>query len=128
MDNTPLQRRPLAALLQGTLLLLWGVICLLMLLSAVAGLGCVVLGILSLGVDLSGVVQMQLGGEVVRTTTQKVLFTTVGAGMALTGIAFLWLHRRGYIGRALIVFALLVGLFAVIGWWTGSADILSVGG
>jgi hypothetical protein len=126
MDTNPLPRRPLAALLQGTLLLLWGVVCLFMLLSAVVGLVCVVLGILSLAVDLSGVLQMQLGGEVVRTSTQKVLFTTVGAGMALAGMVFLWLHRRGHIGRALIVFALLVALFAVVGWRTGS--VISVGG
>jgi hypothetical protein len=126
MENEPVQRQhPVVP--QLILLLLWGVICLFMLLSAIIGLVCFVLGVISLGVDLSGVLEVRLGGESVRTATQKVLFTAVGAVMAIAGIAFLWLHRRGSIGRALVVFAVLTGLFVVIGWLTGSADILSVG-
>src|SRR4051812_19717350 len=95
MENKPVQRRQLPVVLQVILLPLWGVLCGLMLLSAVIGLGCVVLGMLSLFVDLSRLLEMQLGGEPVRTTTQKVLFTAVGASMAITGITFWWLSRRG---------------------------------
>jgi hypothetical protein len=99
-----------------------------MLLSAIIGLGCVVLGMVSPFVDLSGFVELQVGGEPVRTTRQQALFTAVGAGMAITGIGFWWLRGRGHVGRALLVWAALVGLFVVIGWLTGSPNILSVGG
>jgi hypothetical protein len=127
MANKPGQRRQLPALLQIILLLFWGAISLLMLLSAVIGLGCVVLGVVSLFGDLSGVLEMQLGGEPVRTAGQKVLFTAVGAGLALAGIGFWWLYRRDHVRGALLVYAVLMVLCLVIGWRTGRADIISVG-
>jgi hypothetical protein len=107
---------------------LWGFVCFLMLVSILAGLGCVILGMISLFVDLSGALEMQLGGEVVRTTEQKVHFMEIGALMAVAGIAFWWLHWRGYVGRALIFPAILLGLFLTIWWLTGSTNIISVGG
>src|SRR5262245_60891986 len=124
MENNPIQRRRLPAVL----LPLWGLICALMLLSAIIGLGCVVLGMLSLFVDLSGFLEMQLGGESVRTTTQKVRFMAIAAVMASTGIGFWWLSRRGYVVGALICYAVLMALFLAIAWATGRADLISVGG
>jgi hypothetical protein len=128
MENQPVQRRQLPVVLQGIGLLLWGFLCALMLLSAIIGLGCVLLGMLSLFVDLSRLLDMQLGSASVRTTTQKVLFAVVGAVMASTGIGFWWLNRRGYIAGALICCTVLMGLFLAIAWATGRADVISVGG
>jgi hypothetical protein len=99
-----------------------------MLVWTLIGLGCFVLGLVSLLVDLSGVLEIQLGGESVRTTGQQILFTAVGAGMSVTGIGFWWLWRRAYTGRALLVFALLLGLVLVAAWVTGRGDLISVGG
>jgi hypothetical protein len=128
MENNPVQRRRLPVVLQVILLPLWGLICGLMLLSAIVGLGCVVLGMLSLCVDLSGFLEMQLGGESVRTTTQKVHFMALGAVMASTGIGFWWLSRRGYVVGARICYGVLMALFLAIAWATGRADVISVGG
>jgi len=127
MENNPIQRRRLPAVLQVVLLPLWGLICALMLLSAIVGLGCVLLGMLSLFVDLSGFLGMQLGGESVRTTAQKVQFMAVGAAMASTGVGFWWLSRRGSVVGALICYAALMALFLAIAWATGRADVISVG-
>ena len=128
MENKPVQRRRLPLVLQVILLLLWGLICALMLLSAIIGLGCVVLGMLSLFADLSGSVEMQLGGEPVQTTTQKVQFMAAGAVMAGAGIGFWWLSRRGNLVGALICYAVLMAVFLAIAWATGRADVISVGG
>jgi hypothetical protein len=54
MDNNPVQRRRLPVALQVILLPLWALICGIMLLSAVIGLACIVLGMISFLVDLSG--------------------------------------------------------------------------
>jgi hypothetical protein len=110
------------------LLPIWGVITGLMMLSALLGLGCVVLGALSLFVDLSGLLSMRLGGEIVRTTTQKLLFMAVGAVMALAGIGFWRLNRRGYLVSPLICLAVLLGLFLVVALVAGRGDVISVGG
>jgi hypothetical protein len=120
--------RQLPVVVQGILLVLWAIICGLMLLSAIIGLVCVVLGIVSLFVDLSGFLDLQVGGEAVKTAGQKLLFIAVGAGMATTGIAFWRLRGRGYIGGALLCYALLLGLYVVVALATGSPNILSVGG
>jgi hypothetical protein len=128
MENKPVQRRHLPVVLQVILLPLWGLLCGLMLLSAIIGLGCVVLGVLSLFVDLSRFLDMQLGGESVRTTSQKLLFAAVGAVLASTGTGFWWLSRRGYVVGALICYAVLMALLLAIVWATGRADLISVGG
>jgi hypothetical protein len=128
MENNPVQRPRLPVVLQAILLPLWGLLCGLMLLSAVVGLGCVVLGLLSLFVDLSGFLEMQLGGESIRAAAQKVQFTAVGAVMAGTGIGFWWLSRRGYVVGALICWAVLMALVLAIAWATGRADVISVSG
>jgi hypothetical protein len=128
MENNPNQRRQLPVVLQGILLTLWVLICGLMVLSAIIGLGCVVLGLLSLFVDLSGFLEMQLGGEPVRTTTQKVQFVVVGAVLASTGMGFWWLSRRGYVVGALICYGILMAVFLAIAWATGRAEVISVGG
>jgi hypothetical protein len=128
MDNKPVPRRQLPMVLQVPLLLLLGVICGFMVLAGLIGLCCVVLGLISLGVDLSGTLTIQLAGAEVRTTTQKLLFTALGAVMALAGVGFVWLARRDHLGRALILWALFLGGFALIGWLTGNTQIVSVGG
>jgi hypothetical protein len=127
MATDPLPRQPLAAIWQALLLLLWGTICFFMLVSALIGLGCLVLGLLSLIVDLSGTLTIQFGGKPVQTVAQKLLFTGVGAVMAAAGIGFLWLCRRDSIRAALVLWALLLGFLALLVWLTGSAQILSVG-
>jgi hypothetical protein len=114
-------------ILLALLSLIWALISGLMLLSAIVGLACVVLGALSLFVDLNGVLEMQLGGDSVRTTTQKVLFTAVGAVMAVTGTVFWVLRQRGYVVGALLCYAVLLGLFLVVAWTSGRADVISVG-
>jgi hypothetical protein len=128
MENKPVQRRRLPLVLQVILLLLWGLICALMLLSAIIGLGCVVLGMLSLFVDLSRFLDLQLGGESVRTTLQKIQFMAAGAVLASTGIGFWWLSRRGYVWGALICYAVLMAFVLVMAWVTGRADVISVSG
>jgi hypothetical protein len=70
---------------------------------------------------------MQLGGESVRTTIQKGQFTVVGAVMATTGIVFWVLRQRGYVVGALLCYAVLLGLFLVVAWTNGRADVISVG-
>ena len=107
---------------------LLGILCTIMALSALIGVATLVLGLLSLGVNLEGVLKMHLCGAEVHTAAQKLLFAALGAAMTLLGVGFLWLYRRGSIGLALLVFVAFLGLFAAIGWLSGSADILSAGG
>jgi hypothetical protein len=128
MDTNPVQRRQLSAVWQLILLPLSALSCMFMLVWTLIGLGCVVLGLSSLLVDLSGELEMRLGGELVRTTGEQMLFTAVGAGMAATGIGFWWLWRRAYTGRALLVCALLLGLLLIAVWVSGRGDLVSVGG
>jgi hypothetical protein len=115
---------PLQLLLQ----FLWALISLFMLLMAVVGVLCLALGALSLAVDLSRFLEMQLGGEPVRTTEQKALFAGFGAAMALTGIGFWWLRQRGSVAGALLCWAVLLGLFLAVAWTSGRGDVISVGG
>ena len=128
METKAGQRRELPLVLGLLWGLIWSFICLLMLLSAVIGLGCVVLGTVSLFVDVSGLLEMDLGGVVVRTTAQKSLFAAFGAVMAGCGIGFWWQSRRGHPVRALIFYAVLMGLFLVVGLVTGQRNVISVGG
>src|SRR5262245_433598 len=128
MSNNPVPRLRFPLALQVLWFLFLGILCGVMLLSALIGVVMLVLGLLSLGVDLGGVLKMYLGGAEVRTAAQKLLFAALGAVMTLAGIGFLWFYRRGYIGRALLVYAALMGLFLAVSWLTGRADILSVGG
>jgi hypothetical protein len=114
--------------LQALWVVFLGIIAGIMLLSALVGAVCLILGLASLGVDLSGVLKLYLGGAEVRTTAHKLLFAALGAVLTVAGIAFLWLSRRERVGRALMVFAALMGLLAAISWLAGSGNILSVGG
>jgi hypothetical protein len=129
MDNpNPVPRRQLPLVVQVPLLLLWGGICWFMVLVGLIGLSCVLLGLFSLVVDLSGVLKIRLAGQEVRAVTDKLLFTGLGAVLALVGIEFLWLARRDQAGRALLLWAQLLAVFAMLAWATGSTEILSVGG
>jgi len=128
MSNNPVSPRQPPLVLQVLWVVLLGIIAGIMVLSALAGVVCLILGLVSLGVDLSGVLKLYLGGAEVRTTAQKLLFAAVGPVMTVAGIAFLWLSRRERVGRALMVFAALLGLLAAMSWLAGSGNILSVGG
>jgi hypothetical protein len=114
-------------ILIALLSLLWSLIGGLMALLAIVGLACAVLGALSLFVDFNGVLEMQLAGEPVRTSTQQVLFTGVGAVLTITGIVFWVLRQRGYVMGALLCYAAVLGLFLVIAWMSGRADVISIG-
>jgi hypothetical protein len=128
MSNNPVSPRQPALVLQVLWAVLLGIIAGIMLLSALAGVTCLILGLVSLGADLSGVLKLYLGGAEVRTAAQKLFFAALGAVMTVAGIAFFWSSGRERVGRALMVFAALVGLFAAISWLAGSSNILSVGG
>ncbi len=128
MSNNPVSPRQRPLVLQVLWAVLLGLIAGMMLLSALGGVVCLILGLVSLGVDLSGVLKLYLGGAEVRTAAQKLLFAALGAVMTVAGIAFLWSSRRERVGRALMVFAALMGLFAAISWLAGSGNVLSVGG
>jgi hypothetical protein len=56
-----------------------------MLLSALVGLACAALGLLSLLVDLSGTLALRLGGAAISTPAQKVAFLALGLAMAGLG-------------------------------------------
>jgi hypothetical protein len=128
MEKKPGHRRDLPLVLGLLWGLIWGLICLFMVLSAVIGLGCVAFGTVSLFVDLSGLLEMALGGEVVQTTAQKILFAAFGAVMAGCGIGFWWQSRRGHPVRALIFCTVLMGLILVLGLVTGQRSVISVSG
>jgi hypothetical protein len=127
VEDTTVESRQLPWPLLLLLQILWALISLLMLLMAVIGVICLALGALSLVVDLSRFLEMQLGGEPVRTTAQKALFAGVGAVMALTGIGFWWLRQRGSVAGALICWVLLLVLFLAVAWTTGRGEVISVG-
>jgi hypothetical protein len=105
-----------------------GFLCCLMALAALCGLICLIVGGLSLFVDLSGILSMELGGETVRTTAQKAAFMGLGAAMVCLGSGFLWQYRRDSPGGALLCFVGLLVLLGAISLVTGSANILSLGG
>jgi hypothetical protein len=115
-------------LVQVFLVILWALISLLMLVFALIGLACVVLGVISMFFEPGRFLELQLGGEIVQTTTQKLLFTAVGAVMAVAGIAFWWLRQHDRIGAAVFCYLVLMALFLAISWATGRGDIVSVGG
>jgi len=125
MESNPPQRRQLPLGLRVVLLPLWWLITLLMVLSAVLGLVCVIVGVISFFVE-GGFLGMRLGGEAVQTPTQKVLFISVGAAVGVAGIGFWWLRQRGYVVGALIVYALLLAFVLAIGWFTGGSSIISL--
>ena len=108
--------------------LIWAMMSALMLLVAIIGIACVVLGVVSLFVDLGTFFDMQLGGQSVRTPTQKGLFAAVGALMAITGIGFWWLRLRGSVVGALICYGVLLGLILAVAWTYGRGDVISIGG
>jgi hypothetical protein len=77
-------------------LVLWTLLWLVMLFWAVVGPLFVVLAVVSFFVDVSPVVDLRLfGGVPVRTQRQKAVFLGLSAVMALVGIGFFWLRRRG---------------------------------
>jgi WD40 repeat protein len=106
MENKPTQPGSLPVGLRVILLPLWWLMSLLMLLVAILGLITIVVGVISLFVE-GGFAGMHLGGEAVRTTTQKLLFTAFGLALCISGIVFWWLRQRGYVVAAVIVWALL---------------------
>src|SRR5262249_13831504 len=106
MENKSTQPGSLPVGLRVILLPLWWLISLFMLLVAILGLITIAVGVISLFVE-GGFAGMHLGGEAVRTTTQKLLFTAFGLALCISGIVFWWLRQRGYVVGAVIVWALL---------------------
>jgi len=93
-------------------------------LIAICGLGFVVLALLSFAIEMSdGYWDLMLGGEPVRTATQKVLFTAVGAALVLLGGGFFWLRQRGYRKGAVLFFAITLGLCLLLGMTAGIGSI-----
>jgi hypothetical protein len=127
MDSTSTSRHPPPGCGLLTLVFLWVLISGIMGLLAMIGVASVLLGISSLFVDLSKWLDLQLCGQSVQTTAQKVQFTAVGAAMAVTGIGFWWLRQRGYVRAALLCYAVLMALFLVLGLESGRGDIIGVG-
>ncbi len=127
MANNPIPQRRLPVV-QIVLLTLWGLLTALMLLAVVVGLACAALGLVSLLVDLGGVLEIRLGGEVVRTTAQKSELIALGVVLVGLGVCFWRLNRRGSLVGALLCYIALLALFGAIAWATGSAEVLSVGG
>lgn len=99
-----------------------------MLLWTIIGLVSVLLGALSLFFDLGSNLNMQLGGEPVQTTRQKLLFTGLGLVLAVIGSLYWKLRLRGYVAGPLICFAMLMAFLIAIAWTNEGGDILSVGG
>jgi hypothetical protein len=81
-----------------TKLVLWTLLWLLMCLWGIIGSVFVVLAVVSFFVDVSPVAKMSLfNGEPVRTPQQKAVFLAIGLALAVVGLGFVWLNRRGYV-------------------------------
>ena len=78
-------------------LLLWTFLWLAMWFWAIIGPLFVVAAVISFFIDISPIVDLNLFGEPVRTTVQKVEFLALGAVLGFVGIGFLLLRRRGYL-------------------------------
>jgi hypothetical protein len=100
--------------------------CGVMLLSALLGLVCFVVGTISFLVE-RWPLELYLGGAQVQTTAQKALFTGVGAALCVIGIGFWWLRHRGYIVGAVVLYAAVAVLVLALVWITGSSDLISLG-
>jgi hypothetical protein len=74
---------------------LWVLLCLGMWFWAIIGPLNVVLGALSFFFDLSNVID--IFGTPVQTTGQKAVYLSVSAALAILGVGFVWLRRRGYL-------------------------------
>jgi hypothetical protein len=126
MKNEPVQRRRLPGVLLGLGALLWGLMCGVMLLSAILGLVCFVVGLLSFLVQ-RWPLELYLGGVLVQTTVQKALFTLTGAALGIIAIGFWWLWRRDYIVGAVVLYAAVVVFVLAFAWATGRNELLSIG-
>jgi hypothetical protein len=129
MNNQTEPRHPFRAIARIILLFVWGVICLQMTLAGMIGLACVILGMVSLFADLSRIVDIQLAGESVRSTTQKLLLLASGLVLLITGAGFWWFLRRPprpSLAGALICWAIVLVLFLATAWATGRGDFLSI--
>lgn len=110
----------------GGMRALWLLVCLVMLATALLGLACVVVGLISLFIE-GPFLELRLVGEIVQTTMQKLLFTAFGAVLCLSGIGFWWLRGRGYVVGAVVVYALLVALVFLLHWVSGKSGLISIG-
>jgi hypothetical protein len=126
MDNEPIQRRKLPVVVLAVWGVIWGLMCGVMLLSAVLGLVCFMVGAISFLVGRWSL-EMHLGGTLMQTTAQKALFTCAGAALCVIGIGFWWLRQRGYIVGAVVLYAAFVVLVLALPWITGSSHLISIG-
>ncbi len=126
MEHKPVRFIRLPLSLQVILLILWGCVRMVMLFSAILGLVCVIVGTISLFVE-GRFLEMQLGGEVIETTAQKLRFTAVGAALCVSGVAFWWFRKRGHLVLPLMIYVVLMALVLAAGWTAGRSDLISLG-
>jgi hypothetical protein len=126
MEHKPVQFTRLPLSLQVVLLILWGMVRMTILFSAILGLVCVIVGTISLFVE-GKFLEMYLGGEAVQTTTQKLRFTAVGAALVISGVAFWWFRKRGHIVVPVMIYVVLMALVLAAGGFSGRSDLISLG-
>jgi hypothetical protein len=126
MDTKPDRRREIPMILQALGGLIWGMMCLVMALSAVLGLVCFIVGGISLFVE-HWPLELSLAGRPVQTTMQKALFTFAGAVIFTIGVAFWWLRRRGSVLAAVLLYVYVVLLGLALAWATGKNELISIG-
>jgi hypothetical protein len=120
--ESPPPRRQLPPGLRVVCFVLWWFISLLMMVLAVLGLICVVVGVISFFIE-GTFLGTSFGGKAVETAAQKVLFTAVGVACVVAGLGFWWLRQRGYVVAALIVCALLLAFTFAMKWIAVSESI-----
>ena len=126
MEKEPTPRRKLPLSVLGIWAFVWGLMSGVMLLSAVLGLLCFTVGVISFLVQ-RWPLEMYLGGALVQTTGQKARFTCAGAALCVIGIRFWWLRQRGYIVGAVVLYAAATALVLALTRATGSGDLISIG-
>jgi hypothetical protein len=126
MNTKPDRRREIPMVLQALGGIIWGMMCLVMAMSAVLGLVCFIVGGISLFVE-RWPLELSLGGTPVRTTMQKALFTFAGAVIFTIGVAFWWLRRRGSVLAAVLMYVYVALLALALAWATGSNEVISIG-
>lgn len=103
-------------------MLLWLFAAFFMLVAGLCGVNFVVVGILSIFVDL-GEWGPRLGGEPAETLPQRVAFLGVGAAVIAASIVFFWLNARNRSGAAVLLLLGLLIASSAIGWITGIHDV-----
>lgn len=125
MASQSSQGRKVPTVFLGLWALVLGLMCGVMFLSVILGLACLVVGFISLFVE-HWAMEMYIGGALVRTTMQKVLFTSAGAALCLVGFEFWRLHKRGFTVGAVALYAAFAVLVLALAWATGRSELISI--